>query len=277
MRLGDMMGSAPVLPEAKHPPQPAKAPPPVSASTPPAAPATGVEPIRSTTPDDLNLYRKQGHRDAKWDEFITPAFECFDADRFATAGIFLRKAYELGCRDPLVIFRLAICRESAGDAKLAAELMIEAEKGLASRYPGHPLSQAISKHAGRALYKADRYKEALPHLRKALEREPGDFMLLLMAGQVERMEKNLSEARSLFEKAIASGAPAGMIPDPALTLLRELVILTYELKDFAACEAYVAMVRERDPQDRVAAEYDRRLKSARAREKELEIIKKMVQ
>lgn len=265
-----MMGAAPAVEAAKPPAKPGK-------KAAEKASEEAPEPVSATTPADYKLYTKLGHRDAKWDEYIAPAFTSFDEGQFATSGILLKKAYELGCRDPLVLFRLGIYKETAGEFDEAATLFDEAAKGVIKRYPGHPLAKAMPKHAGRALYKADRMDEALPHLTKALAVEPDDFMLLLMAGQIERMQKRLTEAREHFERALAAGAPAGITPDPELTLLRELIIITYELKDWDACGKYADMALKKDPRDKVANEYRRDLSRARQREKELEIIKKMVE
>ncbi len=274
---GPMIGPAPAAPTGKPPAPPQSpattAPTSAPASIPAPAPAT----LQSTTDKDLELYMASGHRDKKWDEYIQSAFQSFDAENLATAGIFLKKAYELGCRDPLALFRLALSRENAKDPKGAADHFVEAEKELAARYPGHPLAAAINKHAGRSLYKADRYEEALPYLAKAIEIEPNDFMLLLMAGQIERIQKRYAPAREHFEKALAANAPTGMTPDPVLTIQRELIIITYLLKDREACEGYIAKVKEKDPADKVANEYQRMIDKARYREKELELLKKLSQ
>ena len=268
-----MMGPAPAGESVKPPPRPAPLP------TTPAAEAAKVEPIpmKATTDEDIKLYLKQGDRDPKWDEFIAPAFESFDKERFATAGIFLNKAYELGCRDPLVLFRLGIYRESQDRTKEAADLMLEAAKGMGNRYPGHPLAQAVPKHAGRALYTADRVDEALPYLEKALALEPDDFMLLLMIGQIDRMKKRHAKARDRFEKALAAGAPEGVTPDPKLTLMRELIIITYELEDYKACEGYVERVREIEPKDKVALDYNKRLGKRKQRQREMDLIKRITE
>jgi len=257
-----MMGAAPAVEAKKPPAKPGK---------------EASEPVSATTPADYKLYAKLGDRNAKWDEFIAPAFTSFDQGQFATAGILLKKAYELGCRDPLVLFRLGIYYESTGEFDQAATLFDEAVEGVVKRYPGHPLAKAMPKHAGRALYKADRMDEALPHLKKALAVEPDDFMLLLMAGQIERIQGNLTEARGYFERALAAGPPQGVTPDPKLALLRELIILTYELKDWDACRRYADSALKIDPRDKVANEYRKDLSRARQRQKELEIIKKLVE
>ncbi|MFH1830874.1 MAG: tetratricopeptide repeat protein [Pseudomonadota bacterium] len=230
-----------------------------------------------TTKDDYNIYLKSGHHDKAWDEWIKPGFESFDEGNFATAGIFLSKAYDKGCRDPMVLFRLGIYLESRGKTKEAAEMLDEAAKGAKERYPEHPLVKAINRHAGRALFKVDDYKAALPYLNEALKYEPNDFMLLLIAGQIERMENNKPQALVLFERALAADAPEGVTPDPKTTVLGELIILTFDLKDFDACRKYIDEALKLDAKHKVATTYKSKIVEQQQRQKELEIIKKIVE
>jgi tetratricopeptide (TPR) repeat protein len=229
------------------------------------------------TPEDYEIYLQKGDRNKSWDEWIKPGFESFDLENYATAAIFLRRAYEKGCRDPMVLFRLGIYEESRGKAKEAAEMLKIAAAGAARRYPKHPLATAIHRHAGRALYKIDDYKGALPHLKEALTYEPNDFMLLLMTGQIERMEGRKEKSRGYFELALESQMPAGLKPDPKSTVLGELIVLTYDLKDYDACDKYVKMALEHNPKDKVANKYKGLVGRARFRQRELEIIKKITE
>jgi tetratricopeptide (TPR) repeat protein len=229
------------------------------------------------TPGDYELYLKSGDRSKEWDDWIKPAFESFDSGNYATAAIFLSRAYEKGCRDPMVLFRLGIYEESKGRAKEAAEMLKIAAAGAKKRYPKHQLASAIHRHAGRALYKVDDYKGALPHLKEALTFEPNDFMLLLMTGQIERMEGRKEKARGYFELALGAPMPANVKPDPKTTVLGELIVITYDLKDYDACDKYIKMALERDPKDKVANKYKGLVGRARFRQRELEIIKKIVE
>lgn len=273
---GEMIGAAPItdipgVPQAR-PAKPGEALAPEGEK--PAVAPTAPEP---TTPEDYEIYTRKGHRDESWNEWIEPAFESFDEGNYATAAIFLKRAYEKGCRDPMVLFRLGLYKESRDEAKDAAQILTEAARGAARRYPKHPLVDAIHHHAGRALYKADRFKEALPHLKEALEHEPHDFMLLLMTGQIERMGGRKESARAFFEKALAAEMPPGVKPDPKSTVLGELIILTFDLDDLSACDKYIKMALAHDDKHKVANSYKGRVKKARFRKKELEIIKKLVE
>jgi hypothetical protein len=102
-------------------------------------------------------------------------------------------------------------------------------------------------------------------------------MLLLMTGQIERMEGRKEKARGYFELALESQMPEGLKPDPKSTVLGELIVLTYDLKDYDACDKYIKMALEHDPKDKVATKYKGLVGRARFRQRELEIIKKITE
>lgn len=271
---GKMIGAAPVDSLLGTPRPPAKPSEKKEEAEGPAIIPTAPVPV---TPGDYDLYLAKGHRDKAWDEWIKPAFESFDAENYSTASIFLMQAYEKGCRDPMVLFRLGIYKESRGETKEAAKILSEAGADAPKRYPGHPLANAIHRHAGRALYKVDNYTEALPHLKEALKYEPNDFMLLLMTGQIERLEKRPESARKYFERALEAPMPKGVTPDPKSTILGELIIITYDAKEFDACEKYIKMALAHDPNDKVANKHKGLVGRARFRKRELDIIKKITE
>jgi tetratricopeptide (TPR) repeat protein len=232
----------------------------------------------ATTKEDYNLYLKSGDRNPKWDDLIKPAFQSFDDGNLATAGIFLKQAYDRGCRDPFVLFRLGLYRESRGLFKEAAEMLAIAADDAPKRYPGHPLATAIARHAGRALYEADDLHRAGPLVERALTQTPNDFMLLLMAGQIARLEKRTDDARNFFERALSVPPPpvGPGLPDPRTTILRELVILTCDTKDVEGCERYITLLLNLAPRDSVAQGYRQRILRERQQKKEQELIEKMV-
>jgi tetratricopeptide (TPR) repeat protein len=264
-----------------------KAPAPSPTATPAAQPGTVTPAAPQATatssaetpaaPDDYALYLQSGDHNAQWDEFIQLGFQTFDAGNLATAGIFLKQAYDRGCRDPLLLYRLGIIRESRGLYKEAADMLAQAAELIEQRYPGHPFVASLPKNAGRALFEAEDYKRALPLLQKALEREPNDFMLLLLVGQIQRMDKHLTEARASFERALAVPPPPGVTkPNPQSTLLGELIAITYQQKDLEACQRYVDQALALNPADQLANAYRRQLAKELQSRRQREMIEKMI-
>ncbi len=255
-------------------------------AAPAGAPAKAEKPAPLPPPHDLGLntsedikqYRLRGHRSPKWNELVEPAFQTFDGGNFPTAFVFLQKAYERGCRDPLVLFRLALYRESTGKLPEAATLFEEAAKEFPQRYPGHHLTKEIDAHAARVLYQLDRPDAAMKHIRRALKETPDDFMMLFLGGQILRQRKQPREARTLLERAIVVPIPAGMDKKQTKrTLYNELIAVTYELGDFDAALKYADAVFSFDPNDPVARNYAQKIQRELQRRREREIINRLVQ
>lgn len=228
------------------------------------------------TKSDYAWYLQVGHRDPKWNQHIEPGFFAFDSGNLATASIFLKKAYDAGCRDGLLLYRMGISLEASRRYAEAAELLALAAEEIPRRYPSHPLAQAIHEHAGRALYQVDDYARALPELEKAVQVSPDNFMVLLMAGQLMRLAGRTAEARAMFERALTAKAPAGMETEATHRLYRELVILTCDIRDLDACANYLEGLLALAPGDPVALSYRERLGREKALRKEREVIEKMV-
>jgi tetratricopeptide (TPR) repeat protein len=242
-----------------------------------AAPGPLVPKDRASTERDIKLYRTSGHRSPKWDELIAPGFESFDGGNLATAFVFLQRAYDRGCRDGLVLFRLGLYQESREAYKEAAKMLDLAAEKILQRYPAHPLAKEIDAHAARALYQIDDYEGALNHIRRALVHQPQDFMLLFMGGQIQRTKKLYSQARALLERALATKIPEGMDRDQTRrTVLNELVVITYELKDYDACVSYADQVLAIAPRDPTAMSYKQKVEHERHLQKQKEIIERLV-
>ena len=227
-------------------------------------------------PDDYALYLKSGDRSPKWNEFIEPAFQSFDSGNFATAYVFLRRAYDQGCRDGLVLFRLGIYKETQHKYKEAADILAQAAEKMEKQYPKHPVTKSIHEHAGRVLYQADDYERALPELDKALINSPDNFMLLFMTGQILRLKKQYPEAQQAFEKALVAEPPAALAQNARQKVLTELMALAYEVKDLPACQSYIDQVLALSPNNPTAMSYKARIEHELNKQKERELMQKIV-
>lgn len=226
--------------------------------------------------NDLHAYRASGDKSPEWDALVEPGFEAFEAGNFATAHIFLKKAYERGCRDTLLLMKLGIYEESLGNLPFAMELLTESSERLARQYPDHPAKNEIGIHAGRILYKLDRFPEALPHLEKGLASHPDDFMLLFMTAQILRTQKNYEEARARFQKVITLPTPTGISPDPKLTVVRALMSLSCEMQDYDVCNEYANLLLTLIPNDPEAKAHQSFVQKKKLEKREMEIIQEIV-
>jgi tetratricopeptide (TPR) repeat protein len=226
---------------------------------------------------------------------IKSAFEAYDSGDVEASFTFMQKAYNLGCRDGLLLFKLAVFNESKKAYKDAAAFFKEAKDKLFTQYPDYPETKRINEHLGRVYYQADQFDMAFPELEEALKKDPQNFMLLFMTAQILRLQKQYAAAIERFEKALAviastasqspekpgtaSPAPknSGLAMTAKKAILNELMMLYFEQKDFSKCLEYAKLILSIYPNDQAALSYKRAIEQAQYRQKELDTIKKIVQ
>jgi tetratricopeptide (TPR) repeat protein len=211
--------------------------------------------IAFASPSDLERYNATGNRSPSWDELIAPGFESFDGQNYATAFVFFNEAYKKGCRDGLVLAKLGVIHEVNGRYKEAAQIFAMAAPHLKQAYQDHPLASSIDGYLGRIYYQLDMFDKALPYLENALAKNPNDFMLLFMSGQLLRANKRYDAAYDRFKRAMKATPPQGIKPPPQLALIKELMILTYEMKKYDETVLCADAILKVDPKNRTAKSY----------------------
>jgi tetratricopeptide (TPR) repeat protein len=151
---------------------------------------------------DYDLYVKSGHRSASWDGMIKAGFSSFDTGDYQTGIVFLQKAYNTGCRDGLLLFKLGLYFETQRNYKEAEKYLKEAQVKLPEQYPDYPETKRMHEHLARLYYQANQFDKAMPELLEALKITPDSFMLLFMSAQILRLNKNYPQAIAAFEKAL---------------------------------------------------------------------------
>lgn len=238
------------------------------------APAANASEKTAPAEDDLVAYKKHGQHSPEWDDLIASGFESFESGNYATALIFLRRAYDKGCHDPLLLLKIGIYDESQGRLKEAADLLITAAEKFPHVYPDHPQAKRIAEHVGRVLYTLDDGDRALPYLETALKNDPDNFMLNVMSGQILRLQKKPAEALARFQKAYALAPAVGM--DARRAVLKELMVLTFEMENYDACSQFAAQLLTLAPGDATALSFRDRMQKRKMQQKEQETIKKIV-
>lgn len=226
---------------------------------------------------DYDLYMKSGHKATAWDGMIKAGFNSFDGGDYQTGLVFMNRAYALGCRDGLLLFKLGLYYETQKNFKEAERYLKEAEPNLQKQYPDHKETKNIHEHLARIYYQSDRFDRALPEIEEALKATPDSFMLLFMSAQIYRLQKNYPQAIANFEKALLVPMPPDLKPDPKKAVYSELMTLYYELKDFANCLKYAEMVLTVAPNDRAALSYRQQIQTMQYKQREQEAIKKIIQ
>ncbi len=227
--------------------------------------------------DELKLYEKQGHRSPEWNQLIEPGFQAFASRNFPTAYVFLQKAYDRGCRDGLVLYKLGIVHEQKGRYPEAIDMMAQALPRLKKDYPEADAAKTIDAHLGQLYYQADQYDKALPLLLEATKADPDDFTLQFITGQVLRATGKLTQAYDAYIKALALPAPAEVQPDPTRALLKELMAITYEMGRYDESLSYAEKILAADPKDELALSYKNAIKRRQTMEQQDEALKKMME
>lgn len=230
------------------------------------------------TGDELKLYIKQGDRSPTWNELVESGFKAFDSDNLPTALVFLDKAYALGCRDGMALYRLASIHESRGNAVKAVELMEEARPRLKKDYASTSAAKNVDAHLGRLYFETDHYDKALPLLAAAVKTEPDNFTLHFIAGQVMRHEARLQEAYDLYKRALTLTPPEGVTAtDPKLAVVKELMAVTYEMKRYDESLACAEQILAVDPKNALALSYKNRIGQIQMLHKQDDSLQKLIE
>ncbi len=234
---------------------------------------------------DYDLYLKSGQRSPQWDGMIKAGFQSYDSGDVLTGLVFLQKAYNLGCRDGLLLFKMGLYYETKKDYKQAEKYFNEAAEKLAQQYPDYPETKKMHEHLARLYYQTDQFDKALPEIEEALKTAPDSFMLLFMSAQIYRVQKNYTQAIANFEKALTAPSPYPSPSrgegkgggDPKKIVMTELMALYYEMKDYGNCLKYAEMILQVFPKDRAALSYRQQIQQMQYKQREQEAIKKIIQ
>lgn len=225
---------------------------------------------------DAQWYKEAGHRSDKWDNLAESGMESFDAQSYATAYLLLKKAYDLGCRDPLVTMKIGFQEEAAGKYEDAFAHLSESAQSFDRMYPAHAEAKRISFHAARAAFMANKFDAAKLNIEKALAASGDDVNFLMIAAQIYGKLGEWKLAVLQLDKAkgkIAANAPMA----EKIAVNRMLAIAYYKLDSLDQAQAIVDDILRSNPGDQIALEYRRLISERRQKIKEEEVIRRITQ
>lgn len=225
---------------------------------------------------DWELYQKEGLKSNSWDKLVQAGFETETQGASATSYVFLRKAYELGCRDALVLMKLGFYYELKQNFKEALPLFVEASGKFELQYKDNPLRSEADAHAARLAYQLQLFEISRKFTEQALILKPNDFGLLFLAGQLQRQAGKFPEAKQRFEQAMQATVPADLGFDALITILRELVVITAQLEDDQACLTYANELARKVPGDPLAEKHRQRILLKRLEEQERQRLREII-
>ena len=226
---------------------------------------------------DWNAYQKSGHTSPKWDPFVEAGFGALDGGNLDTGVNFLERAKGAGCKDGLVLYRLAMVREFRGDINEAVKMLKAAEPLLRNRYPKYQSTLNLSEHLGRLYYQLGQYDEALPEYLLAIRHQGENFFRLYLVGQMYRMKGKTKEAIAYFEKSFQFEAPPVEFGPLKKLAKLELMQLYYNVKDDDKALEMANQVLAEDPQNPAAISVRDQISQRKYKEKERNIFKRMIE
>lgn len=128
---------------------------------------------------EIDTYQAQGHTDARWDELVVEGFTLYYQFNYQEALSYLNKAYGLGCRDGLVLYRIAFCYFKLGLYDTATRYAEEAFSPLKKDYPEHYYNQTLYTIYSDCGQLTTDDEKAVEYYVKALNLEPADVSVRL--------------------------------------------------------------------------------------------------
>jgi tetratricopeptide (TPR) repeat protein len=128
----------------------------------------------TATPDDWSLFLARQPEGAAWLSPARSGFSAYEARDEAAAALGLEQAWRLGCRDPLLVFKLANLHERRGEGARAIELYSGVGTNLAVSYPGHPAGRNLFLNLGNIHFRRGVFPAALAAFEEAfrIDRAP---------------------------------------------------------------------------------------------------------
>lgn len=150
---------------------------------------------------DYQAYKSAQYDNSKWDEEVKAGFEAFHQNQFDVALFQLNKAFQSGCRSPIVLFQLALLHELQKSYYSSLKYYKMAEKNFQKANSNHRYAKDFAENYGRALYDSGDSENALPILKKAAKRTQS-FWLLKLLGMIAYDQNDSLNATSYFERAV---------------------------------------------------------------------------
>lgn len=205
---------------------------------------------------DLDEYKKYGHKSPKWSPLIEAGFEADAGGNTDTAITFFKKGIQNGCRDGLVLFKLAIFYESNDDLINAKLYFEEAKKDLLKRYSKITASKKIFEHLGRVLFSLGENDSAKKELLEALNNQGENFSTFFLLGSIAKKENNDQKIIYYYSKAL-DYLPPKEIPfeQVKMTILVEIGAALYNLKQYDESLSIWNQILQIYPKHPIAARY----------------------
>ncbi|MDX1386227.1 MAG: tetratricopeptide repeat protein [bacterium] len=208
-------------------------------------------PVQGHAEEDYRFYKKYGHSSKRWNDSVKQGFESYDRQDCNQAMNQLKAAVAQQCRDPIVFFKLAVCSELLDSPYTAMQYYQLAEETLPQLKGTHRYHKEIYENYGRALFKAKRYKEALPYLTRAAAIGTPSFALFYMVGSLYAKNNDMNAALDYYRRALTQDT-SGIDPKLLSKVYLEVARTHYNAKDFKQAAQLLDRAIKLDPSNQEA-------------------------
>ncbi len=206
------------------------------------------KPVSPPSEEDYNYYQKHGRKSSLWNEKVQKGFEAYEKGDCEKAISFFKQAMSEGCKDPLLIFKLAACAELMGSYYSAAQYYKQAEEGLSTLSAPHRYAQDFYEAYGRVLYLNQKTEAALPYLLQAEKGGTPSYLLFYLLGQIYLTKGQNQMAMEYFNKAIQQ--PLNQVPPVQLAKIYRALGKSYlELKEADKAIQFLELAVKNNPAD----------------------------
>jgi tetratricopeptide (TPR) repeat protein len=199
---------------------------------------------------DLSAYKSSKHT-GKWDKQVTEGIQAFHDEDYDLTLKLHDKAFNLGCKSPIVLFQLALIHEDKESYHSALEFYKLAKKEFASANKDHRYALTFDENYARALFLSGKPEEAMPLLQKSAKKSKS-FWLLKMLGMMAYDKGDTLNATAYFERAVRLPAATQSELVYIYGLLAKMFL---EKGEQDGAIRYYNKVLELDPQNSAAKTY----------------------
>lgn len=206
---------------------------------------------------DYSAYLSSKHSSTNWDSLVKSGMEAFHSGDYDIAQKSLYKAFNKGCKSPILIFMLALISEYNQAYYSSLDYYQMAKKGFKSSNKGHRYHKSFNENYGRAMYYSGKKDEAMPFLKKAGKRSKS-FWLLKLLGMLSYEKGDTLNAVSYLERAVR--VRSDDVTKQELVYIYSLLAKLFLYKgEKDGAHRYYQKVAELDPNHPEAKQYMQRI------------------
>lgn len=166
-----------------------------------AGPIFALDVYMGNVTDEVDVYLEKGQVNKDWDEHVIKGFQAYAKSDFTNARLNLQKAYDKGCRDGFVLFRLMVCYAAQDNCRSALKYGQEAVTNYREQYPQKFKESSLFQMLG----DCSSGEQAIEYYQQGQLLKPDDVSIQLNLAHKLVELKRYAEAEKAFLDVIRAG------------------------------------------------------------------------